>query len=1175
MNRHYYLRGQRIDVEQVDGVVAIQGETPAERQSSPFWEDAADAVRAVATSDAQAEALAAFAGAGWQIVQPTGDVAAGLERAELPGTPTQVGSLLARGDQLSILTDRLNVQVVPDRTTDEATALLAAAGITVVSPLNFAPNLFQARAISGDAIDACLALQDNPDVVFAEPDLIEHIPGRFTPTDPEFVNQWQWANSGASGGTPGADVHAEEAWDHTFGAGIRIAVVDNGFDAGHEDLSAGVDSRSGFFTSGSPANFTQSTAGMPGSSHGTFCAGMAGGRRGNGHGGVGAAPDSSLMLLACLNDQVGSQTTLARAIAYAADPNTEVPGSPAGSGADIIVSSLGPNGADWALTTTLDLALQGAAVNGRGGRGCAVFWAASNGNNVNVSLDHVVSHPDVIAVVRSTRMDLEDNAARGPEVELIAPGVDVVSCLPGNTYGRSTGTSFAAPCTAGCAALALSIRPDLTRDQLRQIMRDTADQIGGVVYDASGHNDDYGFGRVNAFEAVKAAARRVQLLTAAVVFNDVPEHQTTARAIVWEVSAVEDITFEVVSGPVTTTGPADSFDLLLGSSVTVPAPGAGATVQGRLWLVSTGASPGSAATGTIAVRCVQTGEEWTVSLSQNSIVAPATAVVMVMDQSGSMDWDAGDGRSRVEVLRESANVLVDLLRPDTGIGITRFDHDAHPALNVVDAGPEVFGPGRAAAAAAVAGHVANPLGATSIGDGVASGGTMLDAVAASYDATAMIVLTDGQENAPAFIADVAGSIDDTVFAIGLGEPSAINPVALSALTNGTGGYVTMTGTLSPDERFLLAKYYLQILAGVTNQQIVLDPDGYLKGGDAVKIPFELNRTDSATDVILLSPAPGVLTFTLVSPSGEQITPATAGVSYVTGANVAYYRFSLPYVGSGGVEDWGGTWTAIVECSPGAFTRYLQQLEGKDPEEYKFVVTHGLRYVLEVHSRSSLTMNTRLEQKDIAPGSEMNLVAQLSEFGIPVDATRARVRAELTGPAGPDLIRLNPTGNGLFGAAYVAQQYGVYRFRVVAEGTTLRGERFTREQTVSGSIYVPKPPEGDPDPPKDDPAHCTRTLTIFLDLVAGNPRLAKSLDAALRRQGSSLDDLMRCLRTCADHQRAADEHSTGPAGGSASGSASGAGSVGVPGSGSISLADALRVAAAAVESAGRHPDPGTR
>ena len=217
------------------------------------------------------------------------------------------------------------------------------------------------------------------------------------------------------------------------------------------------------------------------------------------------------MLVACLGDQVGTQTTLARAVACAADPSTEVVGADPADGADILVSSLGPNGADWDLTQTLDLALQFAAVNGRSGRGLAIFWAASNGRNVDVLKDEVVSHPDVIAVVRSTRKDLEDNAARGPEVELIAPGVDVFSTTGDGGYGTSTGTSFAAPCAAGCAALALSMNPRLTRDELRAIMRDSSGKIGGVVYDANGHNDDYGYGRVNADKAVQMAIASIEV----------------------------------------------------------------------------------------------------------------------------------------------------------------------------------------------------------------------------------------------------------------------------------------------------------------------------------------------------------------------------------------------------------------------------------------------------------------------------------------------------------------------------------------------------------------------------------------------------------------------------------------------------------------------------------------
>lgn len=1108
MSRSYYRKNRLVEVEELD-VVAVRADE--ERAVGALGLVAGPDVREAAPQ-LDEDTVKAFERDGWRLMAADPGQRDAVRLGVAPVQADKVGTMVVNADGRAVIaTDVLTVQLVDSLNHDQALAALDAASLTPLTELRFAPNLFEVRTREGDSLDASVALHDNPQFVFAEPAFVEHIPQRFAPTDPQYANQWQWNNTGAGGGTAGADVSAEEAWDHTMGAGIRVAVIDNGFDADHEDLAAGVGAGSGHFVGGSPSTLTVGTAAMPDSDHGTFCAGMVGARGGNARGGVGAAPLSELMLIACLGDQVGTQVTLARSVAYAADPSTEVPAADPATGADIIVSSLGPNGADWALQTVLELAIEGAAANGRGGRGTAIFWAASNGN-VDVLQDEVVSHADVIAVVRSTRNDLEDNAAHGPEVELIAPGVDVVNAFSGNNYGPWTGTSFAAPCAAGCAALALSVDPTLTRDQLRQIMRDTADQIGGVVYDATGHNDDYGFGRVNAFAAVRRAARKVQLLTPSVVFNDVPEGETTARAIVWAVSGLDDLTFEVVSGPTVTTGAPGAFQLLLGPSVTAPASGIGVTTNARLWLTYTGTTAGDTATGEIVVRCVETLEQWSVPLSANTIERPTAAVVMVMDRSGSMAWGAGDGRSRVEVLRESANVLVDLLKPDTGIGVVRFDHDAAPVMNVTDAGPEVFGAGRAQAAAAVASHTPNPAGATSIGDGVLAGGVLLDVAAPVYDTTAMIVLTDGQENAPAMIADVTGGIDDKVFAIGLGEPAVINPAALTALTNGTGGYVNMTGILSPDERFLLSKYYLQILAGVTNEQVVLDPDGYLQPGDGVKVPFTLTRADSATDVIAMLPSPGLVQFSLYTPLGEMITPASPGVSFVTGANVAYYRLNLPFVDAGGAEHWDGEWTAVLETDRRGFAKWLQTLEATDPEAYKHAVTHGARYAVEVHSRSSLTLQAELHQKAIEPGTTLGLSARLSEYGIPILDDRARVRAELTGPSGPEVLDLKHVGNGVFVAEYVANHFGLYRFRVVAEGITLHHERFTREQLVTGSIYVPKPPE-DPEPPKEGNG-CKEHFDAFLKALAVDRRLAKSLDAALRRQGSSLGELQECLKKCA-------------------------------------------------------------
>jgi subtilisin family serine protease len=518
MERVYFKRDRRVVVEEIPDVRAVRlsaDERGLPRASAEsFGDPAVETVRSNLSMDLPEgdDPVTAFEQANWAFVTPSPDVERAFSAGESVRDAEDVGKVVVgRSGSVAIATNRLNVQLQPSLSEEECETILSEKNLDVLTKLNFAPNLYEVVARGReDALAASVELHEDERFTLAEPALIEHIPQRFTPNDPRFTEQWQWSNTGQNGGTAGADVSAEEAWDSTRGAGIRVAVIDNGFEADHEDLAAGVSPMSGFFSSssGGPAAFVQGTAGMPDANHGTFCAGIVGARHNNGRGGCGIAPECELTLIACLGDQVGTQTTLARAVAYAANPADENVGT-AADGADILVSSLGPNGAVWDLTVTLELALEAAATNGRGGRGLAIFWAASNGNNVDVTEDEVVSQEDVIAVVRSDRSDQEDNAARGETVDLIAPGVDVFSTESGNAYGMSTGTSFAAPCAAGCAALSLSVNPNLSRDELRQIMFDSADKIGGVVYDANGHNDDYGFGRVNAHQAVAVAAGSV------------------------------------------------------------------------------------------------------------------------------------------------------------------------------------------------------------------------------------------------------------------------------------------------------------------------------------------------------------------------------------------------------------------------------------------------------------------------------------------------------------------------------------------------------------------------------------------------------------------------------------------------------------------------------------------
>jgi len=499
VERFFYRRGDRVTITEMENVVAVQRSSGDERDIGALSEPVAGPGVTDPVLEIDAEEARGFAGAGWAFVRPEPEMAGVRELREIPD---DVGGVYQQVDgHVLVGTRALTVQLDPTLDPDQARARLEERGLTVVRELRFAPNQFEVEAAAGaDVIDVANALQESDDTVYAEPTFVEFIGQRLTPTDPTYAQQWHLDNTGAGGGTAGADISAEQAWDFARGAGVRLAVIDNGFDVTHGDLSGGIAPQSGFFDNRS--NFQQSLTNYPDNDHGTFCAGMAAARQNNGLDGCGSAPEADLILVASRADQVGTQATLARAVAYAADPTMEVVGDDPANGADVIVSSLGPNGANWALTTVLDNAVRFVATRGRKGLGTPIFWASSNGTNVDIALDQVVSHPDVIAVGRSRNNDTEGNSARGDELDFLAPGVSVVSTASGGGTRTDTGTSFAAPLAAGVGALVVSVNPGLTAVEVRDIMQLTCDKVGGATYDANGHNLDYGYGRVNGFRAV-------------------------------------------------------------------------------------------------------------------------------------------------------------------------------------------------------------------------------------------------------------------------------------------------------------------------------------------------------------------------------------------------------------------------------------------------------------------------------------------------------------------------------------------------------------------------------------------------------------------------------------------------------------------------------------------------
>jgi murein tripeptide amidase MpaA len=610
----------------------------------------------------------------------------------------------------------------------------------------------------------------------------------------------------------------------------------------------------------------------------------------------------------------------------------------------------------------------------------------------------------------------------------------------------------------------------------------------------------------------------VNLDTPALNFNDVPEGETTVRAAVFSIHSCAPVTLQITSGPTVITGPpGTSFGTPLGASVTL---GVAATMDTRyahLWISYTGTQDGDTATGTVTIHCQETGDDWVIPLTADTIHRPTAAVMLVLDISNSMNFPSGFGvelPARKDVLKYSAQPFVELIPENDALGIVNFDQDAHDVMPVTPAGPPVFGLGRVTAKGFIQAYTPNPMGWTSIGDGVELAHSRLDPVT-GYDIKATIVFTDGEENRPKFLADVT-DINERVYAIGLGTPEELNPAALTTLTNGTGGYLLLTGALDADRFFQLSKYFLQILAGVKNSDIVVDPESRLLPGQEHRIPFYLNEADITSEVVLLSPAPSVFQFDLKAPNGEVVTPAvaaaTAGIDFYSANNSSFYRMTLPVpVGAAGAG--AGEWNAILKIDKVYFKRYLASLE-KFPELLKSVVTHGVRYALTVQAYSSLRLRASLSQNSFAPGVTLTLRAVLTEHGLPLE-TGAKVTADLTRPDNTaTLLTLAETEPGIFETSLAAMLSGCYRFRVRAQGVTLRGLPFTREQEVTGAVW-----KGGDNPPtscQDDPCETKERLCRLLACLLSQKVISPELEKHLTELGLNLGGLRSCLKEfCAD------------------------------------------------------------
>lgn len=312
--------------------------------------------------------------------------------------------------------------------------------------------------VPADRLKSALAgLSRNPNVEFVQLDY--RIPIAMTPTDPFFCYQWHLTNTCAS-----------TAWEVTAGdPNVVVAVLDTGVESTHPDLASKL--VAGWNTYDNNPN----TADVLG--HGTAVAGVAGALANNAIGVASVAPNCMLMPIRISDAQgYGYDSTVANGLVWAADHGARV----ANISYEFSGSATVRTAADYFRS-----------------KGGVVIMAAGNSGQTLTYADN----PSVLTVsATGSSGALASWSNKGAVIDVAAPGLGIYTTYKAASFNSLSGTSFAAPCVAGVAALVISVNPQLTAQQVDMIIKSSADDLG-----AAGWDPGYGWGRVNAEKAVRLA----------------------------------------------------------------------------------------------------------------------------------------------------------------------------------------------------------------------------------------------------------------------------------------------------------------------------------------------------------------------------------------------------------------------------------------------------------------------------------------------------------------------------------------------------------------------------------------------------------------------------------------------------------------------------------------------
>ena len=417
--------------------------------------------------------------------------------------PLAIGTLVAAlaFPAAAAADDAIVVKRIPGLDRAQRADLRADAGVQLEAALPLRDTELVV-AKDGDVDGAVAALEADPDVVYAEPEIV------VSPAtgDPLLGSEWGLDNNGQTifsvAGTADADIDAPEAWATTRGAGATVAVVDTGIEVTHPDLAGQLwgnpgergggretngidDDHNGYVDDWRGWDFVSgdNTVETQGNFHGTHVAGTIAAATGNGVGVAGVAPDAKVLPVKIFGapNTTASSVSIGLAFAYAGS-----------LGVDVVNASLGGFGTSQFVTDAMS-----AHPN--------TLYVVSAGNDAADAASYMPCNSpaaNVVCVGASTNVDgrADFSNVSATTVDLFAPGWYVMSTALNGGFSYANGTSMAAPHVSGAAALLAAKAPAATVAHLRGALLSSVDAKPAFAgLSATG-------GRLNAAAALAALA---------------------------------------------------------------------------------------------------------------------------------------------------------------------------------------------------------------------------------------------------------------------------------------------------------------------------------------------------------------------------------------------------------------------------------------------------------------------------------------------------------------------------------------------------------------------------------------------------------------------------------------------------------------------------------------------